>query len=88
VLVIPQESTFRVLDMTYVYVVGDDNVAHARQITTAQELPHLYVVSDGLQEGEHIMINGLRLVHDGDTIVQTVRDPHEVFIELNNLPAH
>ena len=88
VLVIPQESTFRVLDMTYVYVVGDDNVAHARQITTAQELPHLYVVSDGLQEGEHIMINGLRLVHDGDTIVQTVRDPHEVFTELNNLPAH
>jgi membrane fusion protein (multidrug efflux system) len=87
-LVIPQESTFRVLDMMNVFVIGDDNVVHTRHITVGEELPHLYVVHDGLQEGEHVLIEGLRRVRDGDTIVPRVRDPHEVFTELNNLPAH
>lgn len=87
-LVIPQEATYRVLDMTYVFVVDEQNVVHARQITIAQELPHLYVVTTGLEAGEHILIDGLRRVQDGDTIEQTVRDPHTVFEELNSLPAH
>jgi membrane fusion protein (multidrug efflux system) len=69
-------------------VVGDDHVAHARQITTGQALPHMYVVESGLEEGEHILIEGLRRVRDGDAVVPNVRDPHEVFQELANLPAH
>jgi membrane fusion protein (multidrug efflux system) len=88
VLVIPQEATFRVLDQVNVYVVGDDGVVHARHVTLGQELPHLYVVESGLEEGEHIMIEGLRRVRDGDTIEPRVRDPHEVIQELTNLPAH
>ena len=88
VLVIPQEAVYRVLDMIYVYVVDDEDVVHARQITIGQELPHLYVIPTGLEEGEHVLIEGLRRVRDGDTIEQQVRDPHEVFQELNDLPAH
>ena len=88
VLVIPQGATFHVLDRMNVFVIGDDNVVRAREITVGEELPHLYVVRAGLEEGEHVLIDGLRRVRDGDTIHQQVRDPHEVFAELNNLPAH
>ena len=87
VLVIPQEATYRVLDKAYVFVVTDDGVAHAREITTGEELPHLYVVTSGLEEGEHILIEGLRRIRDGDTIRPHIRDAHEVFEELRTLPA-
>jgi len=87
VLVIPQEATYRVLDKSYVFVVTDDGVVHAREITTGDELPHLYVVTAGLEEGEHILLEGLRRIRDGDTIHAEIRDPHEVFEELRTLPA-
>jgi membrane fusion protein (multidrug efflux system) len=87
VLVIPQEATFRVLDHMSVFVVGDDNIVHSRDIHVGESLPHMYIVESGLNAGEHILIEGLRRVRDGDTIVPTVRDPHEVFQELNALPA-
>jgi membrane fusion protein (multidrug efflux system) len=88
VLLIPQEATFRVLDRVNVYVVDDDNVVHAREIHLGQDLPHTYIVESGLEEGEHILIEGLRRVRDGDTIEQEVHDPHQVFQELTDLPAH
>ncbi len=88
VLLIPQEATFRVLDKRYVFVVDTENVVHAREIVVGPELPHVYVVESGLEEGEHVMIEGLRRVRDGDTIAQHVRGAQEVFDELRNLEAH
>jgi len=87
VLVIPQEATFRVLDVAYVFVVGDDAVVHARHITLGQELPHLYVVTAGLEEGEHVLMDGLRRVRDGNTIEPQWQDPHAVLEQLRALPA-
>lgn len=87
-LIVPQEATFRVLDKVYVYVVGDDGVVHSREVHLGAEVPHLWVVESGLEEGERVLIDGLRRVHDGDTIVPNLRDPHEVIEGLRNLPAH
>lgn len=86
-LVIPQAATYQVLDHTYVFVVGEDGVVHAREITVGEQLPHIYVVREGLEEGEHILIEGLRQVRDGDTIEQEVRAPEEVLEELRTLHA-
>jgi membrane fusion protein (multidrug efflux system) len=86
-LVIPQEATYRVLDRMYVFVVDAENVVRAREIHVGESLPHLYVVEDGLEENEHVLIEGLRRVRDGDTIEPEVRDPHEVFEQLRTLPA-
>ena len=87
VLVIPQEATYRVLDRTFVYVVGDDHVVHSREVTLGEQLPHVYVVDGGLEENEHVLIEGLRRVADGDSIDPQVRDPHEVIEELRTLHA-
>lgn len=86
-LVIPQAATWRVLDKTYVFVVDEDDAVHAREITLGEQLPHLYVVREGLAEGERVLIEGLRRVRDGDTIEPQLRDPEEVFAELRDLPA-
>lgn len=86
-LLIPQASTYRVLDRVFVFVVGPDNVVRAREVTVTDELPHQYVVSQGLQEGERVLIEGLRRVRDGDPIVPALVPPAEVVDALSRLPA-
>jgi membrane fusion protein, multidrug efflux system len=48
VLVIPQRATFEILDKRYVYVVGDDEVAHQRPIEIQNELDDIFVIKRGL----------------------------------------
>lgn len=86
-LLVPQVATYTVLDKVFVFVVGQDNRVHAREITVAAEAPHQYIIESGLQEGERVLIDGLRRVRDGDHVEPNMRDPDEVLAELNRLPA-
>nr|MBK7068988.1 hypothetical protein [Deltaproteobacteria bacterium] len=72
-LVIPQEATYTVLDKTFVFVVEVGGVVRAREVTVGESLPHLYVVRSGLREGQHVLIEGLRRVRDGDAITVNLR---------------
>lgn len=67
-LLIPQKATFEILDKKYVYVIGGDNKVHARRITVGAELPHLYVVEDGLKITDKFLLDGLRKVKENDRI--------------------
>ncbi|HSC88062.1 MAG TPA: efflux RND transporter periplasmic adaptor subunit [Polyangiaceae bacterium] len=81
-LLIPQKATFEVLDKKFVFVVDEKGVVHSRAITVAAELPQLYVVSEGLEEKEHILIDGLRKVHDGLTIQPDYKKPADIYSHL------
>lgn len=85
-LLIPQKATFEVLDKKYVFVIGTDNVVKTRQITIAEEMPQLYVVSEGLDQNDRILLDGLRKVKDGDKIATKFADPKEVIANLE-VPA-
>ena len=61
-LLIPQKSTFEILDKKYVFVIDKDNIVRSRHITIAAELPHIYVIKVGLEETDKILLDGLRLV--------------------------
>ncbi len=67
-LLIPQKSTFEVLDKKYVFVIDENNMVRSRLITVSAELPHIFVVSSGLDEGDKILLEGLRLVQENDKI--------------------
>ena len=67
-ILIPQKATFEILDQTYVYVVDKNNQLNQRLIHISAELPHVFVVKDGLKETDRILIEGLRKVHNGDKI--------------------
>ncbi len=86
-LVIPQMATYRVLDKTFVWVVGPDNVVRAREIHVGEELPHQYVVESGLRDGERVLIEGLRRVRDGDTIDPNEVSAERVYAELAHIHA-
>lgn len=57
---IPQNATYEVQDMKFVYVVGDSATLKSRPITVAPENDgKTYIVTSGLQPGEVIVTEGI-----------------------------
>lgn len=83
VLLIPQKSTFEVLDKRYVFVIDKDHIVRSRHITIAAELPHIYAVNGGLEETDTILLEGLRLVREGEKIHDEFVKPDSVLAQLN-----
>jgi membrane fusion protein (multidrug efflux system) len=81
-IIIPQKSTYEILEKKYVFVVDKNNVVHSREVTIASEMPDLYVIKDGLKENEKIMLEGIRKVNDNDKIDFKYEDPKTVFPKL------
>jgi len=67
-IIIPQKSTFDVLDKKYVYIVDEKSVITSSQITIAQEVPHLYIVGSGLKPTDKILLEGLGKVKNNEKI--------------------
>lgn len=84
-VVIPQRSTFEVLDKRYVFVVGDDHVVHQREIVVRHEADDIFLVKEGLSPDDKIILEGIRQVRDGDEVEFEVVGPDEA---LSNLKFH
>jgi len=82
-LLIPQKSTFEVLDQKYVFVVDKNNVVRSRNITVGAEMPHLFIVTEGLKEGDKIVLEGLRKINENDKIKYKFIQPKKAISELN-----
>ena len=67
-LVIPQRATFEILDKRYVYVIDEENVVHQREIVVQHELDDIFVIKKGLSPEDKIVLEGVRLVHDGEEL--------------------
>src|SRR5688500_12408134 len=67
-MLMPQKATFEILDKQYVFVVDNQNVVKSTEITIGTEMPHLYAVTDGLNENDKILVEGLRKVKNNDKI--------------------
>ena len=86
-LLIPQKATFEILDRKYVYVIGADNKVAAREITIQQEMPHIYVVSEGLKPTDKILVEGIRKVKNGDQIKYEQQSFDTILGEMHDLKA-
>lgn len=82
-LVIPQRTTFEVLNHRYVYVVGEDGVVEQRLIEYEYELEDVFVLEEGyLEPDDKIVFQGLRHVHDGEKTTYEFKDPKEILSNL------
>ncbi|UYQ92325.1 efflux RND transporter periplasmic adaptor subunit [Chitinophaga horti] len=81
-MIIPQKATYEIQDKIYVFVIDKNNVARSRNITITGELPDLYVVQSGLQDGDKILLEGVQKVKDGDKIEYEYEKPEEVMAHL------
>jgi membrane fusion protein (multidrug efflux system) len=83
-LVIPQRAKFEILAQQYVFVVGDDGIVHQRDITVQSVMDDIFVIKDGLTEGDKIVLEGVREVRDGEKVDFEYKDPVEVLSQLKN----
>ena len=81
-LIIPQKSTFEVLEKKYVYVIDKDNKVRSREIGIAAELPHIFVVKSGLKKDDKILLEGLRQVRENQKIAYKFVQPESVISHL------
>lgn len=82
-LLIPQKATFEVLDKKYVYVVDAENIIRSREVTIAAEIPHIYVISAGLEKTDKILLEGLRLVRENEAIHYEFVQPNTALSQLD-----
>ena len=83
-IVIPQRATFEILDQRYVWVVGEDNVVHQREIAIRNELDDIFVIDTGLDVNDKIVLEGGRQIRDGDTVEYEFRKPEEALANQKN----
>ncbi len=81
-LIIPQKATYEIQDQKYVFVVGKDGVVKSKNIKIAYELPDIYVVSEGINVGDKILLEGVQKVKDDQKVETKFQDPKKV---LNSL---
>lgn len=69
-ITVPQNATFEIQDMKFVYVVNDSSIVHSRNIEIDPNNDGKnYIVTSGLQPGERIVVEGVGIsVKDGDKI--------------------
>lgn len=82
-MIIPQKATFEILNKKYVYVVGKDNKVTARSIEVSKELPHIYIISKGLEAGDKILLDRQRSIKNGQEIKFEYTAPEEVISHLD-----
>lgn len=82
-LIIPQKATFEVLDKKFVFVLDKDNVIQQREIFISAELPHLFVVEKGLSENDKVLLEGIRLVKEGEQIAYEFVAPEKAMSSLD-----
>lgn len=82
-MLIPQKATFEVLDKRYVFVIDEENKVRSREIEVGSEIPHIYEITDGLEENDRILLEGLRLVHENEEIKCKFLKPDSVISELD-----
>ena len=83
-IVIPQRATFEILDKRYVYVVGEDDVVHQREIVIQHEMEDIFVIKKGLDVNDKIVLEGVRQVRDGEKVEYEFRKPEEALANQKN----
>jgi membrane fusion protein (multidrug efflux system) len=83
--VIPQRAVFEILAKRYVYIVGEDNVVRQREIVVANELEDIYLIQEGIDVKDKIVLEGIRQVRDGETVHYEFEAPEKV---LGHLKFH
>jgi len=71
-IIIPQRCVKELQGQYSVFVVGADNLVENRRITAGARIGDLLVVSEGLQEGEKIIIDGIQKVRNGVPVNPTL----------------
>ena len=81
-MLIPQKAVFEIMDKSYVYVINNEQKLEQRLIKIEADIPQLFIIKEGLQDDDKILIEGLRKVRAGEDVQIDLRPPEKVRSEL------
>lgn len=82
-MLIPQKAVFEIMDKSYVYVINPAGKLEQRLIKIEANVPHLFIIKEGLKNDDKILLEGLRKVHAGEEVKIDLRPPEKVRSELD-----
>lgn len=82
-LIVPQKSTFEILDKKFMFVVDSNGVIHEREIVVAEEAPNVFILKSGIGANEMYLLENQNKLNKGDKIQYKVIDPKTVMNTLN-----
>ncbi len=68
-IIVPSEALQSGQQGQFVFIVRDDNIAEARQVTVARSLEGKSVIASGLKPGERVIIDGQLRIRPGESKV-------------------
>lgn len=81
-VIVPQKSTFEILDKRFIFVVDKTGVIHEREIKVAREEPNIYIVSSGIAPDEMYLLERQNKIDKGDKISYKLIDPEHAIESL------
>ncbi len=71
-LLVPQRAVMELQDKHLVAVVGADNKVSMRPVKVGEQTDSEWVIKEGLQAGERVIVEGIQKVHQGGTVAPTL----------------
>ena len=68
IFLVPQKATYEMQDRKMIYVIGDSSKVVSKTIKVDGETKQFYVVSQGLNIGDVVLVDGIDYVRSGDTV--------------------
>ncbi len=81
-VIVPQKSTYEILDKRFIFIVDKKGVIHEREIKVAREAPNVYIVASGITADEMFLLERQSKVDKGDKIRYKLIDPKSAIASL------
>ncbi len=70
-LLVPQRAVSELQGSYQVAVIGESNKIHIQPVRVGERTTNFWVIEDGLQAGQHIVVEGAQKVREGVTVITT-----------------
>ena len=81
-VLVPERAVQQLLGKSFVMLVGEDNKAAARTITLGEKIGSYYVVKDGLDTSDIVVVEGLTTLQEGGDLAVTMVTANEMGFSL------
>jgi membrane fusion protein (multidrug efflux system) len=82
-IMIPQKSTFEVLDKKFILVVDEEGIVHEREILIAEEAPNIFIIESGINANEMFLLERQNKIQKGNKIKYEEMEPQSVIDSLD-----
>ena len=77
-VLVPERAVQQLLGKSFVMLVGPDNKAVARTVTLGDKIGSYYIVKDGLDTSDIVVVEGLTTLQEGGDLAVTMVTPAEM----------